>query len=75
MWLIDKLAIGVAYAISLFDRQFLDGFINGFARIFSAGGTSLRQIQTGRVQNYGLVLFGGLAVIALVLVFVPLLRR
>ena len=28
----------------------------------------LRTAQTGRVQNYGLVLFGGMAVIALVLV-------
>jgi hypothetical protein len=34
----------------------------------------LRTTQTGRVQNYGLVLFGGMAVIALVLVIVPLVR-
>jgi NADH-quinone oxidoreductase subunit L len=74
MWLIDKLAIGVAYAISLFDRQLLDGIVNGFASLFGAFGGGLRQMQTGRVQNYGLVLFGGLAVIAIVLVVVPLLR-
>ncbi len=74
MWLIDKLAIGVAFAISLFDRQALDGVVNGFGAMFGAFGRGLRQIQTGRVQNYGLVLFGGLAVIALVLVLVPLLR-
>jgi NADH-quinone oxidoreductase subunit L len=74
MWLIDKLAIGVASAIALFDRQALDGLVNGFGAMFGAFGRGLRQIQTGRVQNYGLVLFGGLAVIALVLVLVPLLR-
>jgi NADH-quinone oxidoreductase subunit L len=74
MWLIDKLAIGVAYAVAAFDRQALDGLVNGFAGIFGAFGRGLRQMQTGRVQNYGLVLFGGLAVIAIVLVALPLLR-
>jgi NADH-quinone oxidoreductase subunit L len=75
MWLIDKLAIGVAYAISMFDRQALDGVINGFAGLFGQSGRGLRQMQTGRVQNYGLVLFGGLALIAVVLVVVPLVGR
>jgi NADH-quinone oxidoreductase subunit L len=74
MWLIDKLAIGVAYVVALFDRQALDGLVNGIGRAFTVGGRGLRQVQTGRVQNYGLVLFGGLAVIALVLVIAPLMR-
>ena len=39
----------------------------------AGGGQALRGIQTGRVQNYGLVLFGGMAVIALALMFGPLL--
>jgi NADH-quinone oxidoreductase subunit L len=75
MWLIDKLAIGVAYAVALFDRQGLDGLVNGIAGTFGQGGRALRILQTGRVQNYGLVLFGGMAMIALVLVAVPLIRR
>jgi NADH-quinone oxidoreductase subunit L len=75
MWLIDKLAIGVAYALSIFDREGLDQVANGLARFLAAGGSALRLIQTGRVQNYGLVLFGGMAVIALVLVFVPQIRQ
>jgi NADH-quinone oxidoreductase subunit L len=74
MWLIDKLAIGVAFAISTFDREWLDGLINSFAGGFATVGRGLRQVQTGRVQNYGLVLFGGLAVIALVLILVPAIR-
>jgi NADH-quinone oxidoreductase subunit L len=74
MWLIDKLAIGVAYALSIFDREFLDQIGNGVARLFADGGSILRTAQTGRVQNYGLVLFGGMAVIALVLVILPLVR-
>src|SRR6266542_3998421 len=66
MWLVDKLAIAVAYAVALFDRQGLDGLVNGIAGTFGQGGRALRVLQTGRVQNYGLVLFGGIAMIALV---------
>jgi NADH-quinone oxidoreductase subunit L len=73
MWLIDKLAIGVGIAVSVFDRQVLDQVGNGLASLFAAGGRGLRAVQTGRVQNYGLVLFGGLALIAILLVF-PLVR-
>ena len=46
-----------------------------FAAVFASGGSVLRTSQTGRVQNYGLAMFGGMAVIALVLVIVPLLRQ
>ena len=74
MWLIDKLAIGVGLVVSAFDRQALDQVGNGLAYLIAAGGRGLRLMQTGRVQNYGLVLFGGMAVIALVLVIVPVLR-
>src|SRR5207248_1105995 len=75
MWLIDKLAIGVALALSLFDREALDQVGNGLARLLAGGGSFLRTAQTGRVQNYGLVLFGGMAVIALVLVIAPQVRQ
>ncbi len=74
MWLIDKLVIGVSYAVAVFDRQGLDRLVNGVADAFASGGRVLRTSQTGRVQNYGLALFGGMAVIALVLVVVPLVR-
>jgi NADH-quinone oxidoreductase subunit L len=74
MWLIDKLSIAPAFAISAFDRQWLDGLINSFASGFGTIARGLRLVQTGRVQNYGLVLFAGLGVIALVLILVPLAR-
>ncbi|MGI9149181.1 MAG: hypothetical protein ACR2IK_21970, partial [Chloroflexota bacterium] len=74
MWLIDKLVIGVGFALTIFDRQALDGLVNGTAALFGAFGRTLRTAQTGRVQNYGLVLFGGMAVIALVMVVVPMVR-
>jgi NADH-quinone oxidoreductase subunit L len=74
MWLIDKLVIGVGYALTIFDREALDAIVNGIAALLADFGRGLRTAQTGRVQNYGLVLFGGMAVIALVLVVVPLVR-
>jgi NADH-quinone oxidoreductase subunit L len=74
MWLIDKLVIGLGSGLAIFDRQGLDRAVNGIADSFAAGGRLLRTAQTGRVQNYGLVLFGGMAVIAVVLVVVPLVR-
>src|ERR671932_1196294 len=74
MRLIAIAAIGLAAAVALFDRQGLDGLVNGIAALFASGGRVLRTTQTGRVQNYGVVLFGGMAVIALVLVIVPLIR-
>lgn len=73
MWLIDKLAIGVAAALAIFDRQALDNAFNSVADLFANGGRWLRGFQTGRVQNYGLVLFGGMTVIGLALLFAPLL--
>jgi NADH-quinone oxidoreductase subunit L len=75
MWLIDKLVIGVSLGLSIFDRQALDGLINGFGGAFGKGAQRLRTAQTGRVQNYGLVLFGGMAVIAVVLMAGPLLVK
>jgi NADH-quinone oxidoreductase subunit L len=74
MKLIDISAIGVAYALSMFDREWLDQVGNGLARLLAGGGAVLRGVQTGRVQNYGLVLFGGMAVIALALLVVPQVR-
>ncbi|MBV9582063.1 MAG: NADH-quinone oxidoreductase subunit L, partial [Chloroflexi bacterium] len=74
MWLIDKLAIGVGFALSAFDRGGLDQVGNGLALGIAGAGGVLRKVQTGRVQNYGLVLFGGMAVIALVFLLVPQVR-
>jgi NADH-quinone oxidoreductase subunit L len=75
MWLIDKLVIGVGLALAIFDRQVLDGIVNGVGSLVASTGQTLRGAQTGRVQNYGLVLFGGMAVIALVLMFGPFITQ
>jgi len=74
MWLIDRTAIASGLLLTVFDRQALDAAWTGVAELFRNGGRLIRLSQTGRLQNYGLALFGGMAIIALVLVF-PLIFR
>ena len=70
----EYLWLGGSRAIAIFDLSVIDGIVNGIGRVVAALGAAARQIQTGRVQGYGLALFGGFAVIALVLLFTPWLR-
>jgi NADH-quinone oxidoreductase subunit L len=74
MWLIDHTALAASLGLNLFDRNWLDALWNGLARFFRSSGSALRLVQTGRVQNYGLLLFGGMAVIAIA-VMLPLVLR
>jgi NADH-quinone oxidoreductase subunit L len=53
-----------ANALWWFDRRVVDGTVNGVATLTSSGGRGLRQIQTGRVQNYALGIAFGLVAIA-----------
>jgi len=53
-----------ANALWWFDRRVVDGTVNGVASLTSSGGRGLRQIQTGRVQNYALGIAFGLVAIA-----------
>jgi len=64
------LTAGFSWLIGIFDNKVIDGMVNGVATIVTAWGRQFRKIQTGKIQNY---LFG-LAAIALVLIFVRLIR-
>ena len=50
-----------------FDRDVIDGAVNGIAVLFKSGGAVLRRLQTGYVQSYVLALF--LTVVVGLLVF------
>jgi NADH-quinone oxidoreductase subunit L len=54
-----------ARALWWFDRRVVDGAVNGVGSLASGSGRGLRQIQTGRVQNYALGIAAGLIAIAL----------
>jgi NADH-quinone oxidoreductase subunit L len=54
----------VAAFLWWFDRTIVDGTVNGVGAVVKDAGTGLRQIQTGRVQNYALGIAIGLIVMA-----------
>ena len=51
------------------DQQVVDGAVNGSGAGAEESGQLLRRIQTGKVQQYGALLFGGAVVLAGILVF------
>jgi NADH-quinone oxidoreductase subunit L len=64
----------VAAVLWWFDRTIVDGTVNGVGTVVRGAGGGLRQIQTGRVQNYALGIAIGLLVMAgsfLVIVGLP----
>jgi NADH-quinone oxidoreductase subunit L len=60
----------VARAMWWFDVRVVDGTVNGIASLTQGSGRGIRQIQTGRVQNYALGIAAGLLVIAVTYMFV-----
>jgi NADH-quinone oxidoreductase subunit L len=60
----------VAKALWWFDVRVVDGTVNGVASLTQSTGRGIRQIQTGRVQNYALGIAAGLLVIAVTYMFV-----
>jgi NADH-quinone oxidoreductase subunit L len=60
----------VARALWWFDVRVVDGTVNGIAALTQSTGRGIRQIQTGRVQNYALGIAAGLLVIAISYIFV-----
>ena len=49
--------------------RIVDGTVNGIASLTQDAGRGIRQIQTGRVQNYALGIAAGLLVIAVSYLF------
>jgi NADH-quinone oxidoreductase subunit L len=54
----------VARALWWIDARVIDGAVNGIGALTQDAGRGIRQIQTGRVQNYALGIAAGLLVIA-----------
>jgi len=50
------------------DQRVIDGAVNGAGLSADEGGSILRRLQTGRVQQYAALLFGAVAVLAMGLV-------
>jgi NADH-quinone oxidoreductase subunit L len=54
----------VAAAMAWFDREIVDGIVNGIGALTRRSGTGLARVQTGRVQNYALGIAIGLIAMA-----------
>lgn len=54
---------------NLFDKYVIDGAVNGLASTARGGSRLLRRAQNGMVQNYALVMGGGIVLMAVVYLF------
>ncbi|HEY8849594.1 MAG TPA: NADH-quinone oxidoreductase subunit L [Thermoanaerobaculia bacterium] len=59
----------LGHGSSLFDRFIVDGAVNGIAFGAQRGSRMFRKLQSGVVQNYALVMGGGIVLIAAVYLF------
>jgi NADH-quinone oxidoreductase subunit L len=76
-WIVDGAVNGVrnltvfgfGHGSSIFDKYVVDGAVNGVASGAKGGSMMFRRVQSGLVQNYALVMGGGIVLIALVYLF------
>ena len=54
----------LAAALAWFDREIVDGIVNGIGAVTRRSGGGLARVQTGRVQNYALGIALGLIAMA-----------
>jgi NADH-quinone oxidoreductase subunit L len=72
---IDGVVNGVArgtratarFTYNVVDQGVVDGSVNGLAHETGAAGSEVRRFQSGQVQRYALLLFGGVALLSLAL--------
>jgi NADH-quinone oxidoreductase subunit L len=50
-----------------FDRNVVDGMINGYAYVTSATSEAIKTMQSGRLQTYAMFFLGGVLMIAALL--------
>jgi NADH-quinone oxidoreductase subunit L len=75
-WVVDGFVNGVGVAVrgvawinGMIDEKFVDGAVNFVAEGTLKAGVKLRELQTGRIQNYVYGLLGGVAFFAVVQYF------
>jgi NADH-quinone oxidoreductase subunit L len=68
-WVMDTFIIAVAFGMSWFDRNVVDGVVNGIGKGTTVAGDWLRGLQTGRIPSYALAVAGGLVIIAFWAIF------
>jgi NADH-quinone oxidoreductase subunit L len=71
--IVNGVASGVTaigrFTYKYIDQGVVDGTVNGSGAVSETLGQAFRQLQTGKVQQYGALLFGGAVVLAGIFVF------
>jgi proton-translocating NADH-quinone oxidoreductase chain L len=62
--------LGLCHVASAFDTYVVDGIVNGVAGLVTTAGRDLRYTETGRVQSYMIGFFGGVVVLAVIVIAV-----
>jgi NADH-quinone oxidoreductase subunit L len=60
--------VTMAGLVSWFDRRVIDGAVNGVGEVTGETGGLLKYLQSGNVQRYAIFLFGGVLLLALLIV-------
>ena len=64
-WIFNKAMLGLGKVFNFIDHTLIDGFFDGTATLIRSTGIQLRLFQTGRLQQYALVLFVAIAAMTL----------
>ena len=65
-----KLGAGVAKIVDAFDRNVIDGTVNGLSGTVIGGGDVVSKMQTGHVRDYATFVIAGVVVLILVFAFI-----
>lgn len=68
-----KLGFGVAKGVNYFDRQVIDGTVNGLSAAVVGGGDAMSKVQTGNVHDYASVVLLGVAVLSVLFVVIAMI--
>lgn len=67
-----KLGFGVAKGVNYFDRQVIDGTVNGLSAAVVGGGDAMSKVQTGNVHDYASVVLLGVAILSVLFVVIAM---
>jgi len=68
-WVVNfagAVGLGAAWLGGFIDRIFVDGAVNGVAKVIMAAGGRVRRIQTGRINNYAYGIAVGVIALAII---------
>ena len=65
-----KLGAGVAKIVDAFDRNVIDGTVNGLSGAVIGGGDVVSKMETGHVRDYATFVIAGVVVLVLVFAFI-----